>query len=110
MFHALCCRVEFVNEFHEMKPERQSEKGKRKRDLRTGEPFEPSSVYNVLTVMKTSENTFQRGKQEDAEEFLTCLLNKLHEEIGEAIKENEKKNSPPGKGRQYFLTSCLLTL
>lgn len=89
-------RVEFVNEFSEMKYEKQhSDKpGKhRKKDLKLGDPFEPSGVYNVLPVMKTSENMFARGKQEDAEEFLACLLNKLHEEMGEAVKQHQKKLS-----------------
>lgn len=82
-----------------MKPERpdkQGEKGKGKPTLRKGDPFEPKSVYDVLTVMKTSDDTFQRGKQEDAEEFLTCLLNKLHEEAAEAIKLNAQQSNPTG--------------
>ena len=87
-------RVEFVNEFSEMRYEKlhTDKPGKqRKKDLKLGEPFEPSGVYNVLPVMKTSENMFARGKQEDAEEFLTCLLNKLHEEMAEAVKQHKKK-------------------
>ena len=99
-------RVEFVNEFSEMRYEKlhTDKPGKqRKKDLKLGEPFEPSGVYNVLPVMKTSENMFARGKQEDAEEFLTCLLNKLHEEMAEAVKQHKKKLA---EGEQEHLCFC----
>lgn len=84
------------------------QKGKqqrRRKDLKLGEPFEPSGIYNVLTTMKTADNTFQRGKQEDAEEFLTFILNKLHEEMGESIKQYKEKLA---KGGCYMWVDLLL--
>ncbi|XP_067931748.1 ubiquitin carboxyl-terminal hydrolase 10-A-like [Watersipora subatra] len=85
--------VEFVNAFEVMQPEKQVEKARTRRELRFGEPFEPSSVYNVLKVMTNSEAMFTKGKQEDAEEFLTCLLNKMKEEMATAINKYRKEHN-----------------
>ncbi|XP_067932068.1 ubiquitin carboxyl-terminal hydrolase 10-A-like [Watersipora subatra] len=87
--------VEFVNAFEVMQPEKQVEKAKKRRELRSGEPFEPSSVYNVLKAMTNSEAMFTKGKQEDAEEFLTCLLNKMNEEMVTAINKYRKEHDSP---------------
>ena len=38
---------------------------------------------------------FQHGRQEDAEEFLTCVLNGLHDEMVAAV------NLVTGKGQFY---------
>ncbi|XP_070574892.1 ubiquitin carboxyl-terminal hydrolase 10-like isoform X2 [Ptychodera flava] len=69
--------AEFVNEFQPMPPK---PGGKRTaQDLRPGFPFEPTYVYRLLTIVKSSMST--RGRQEDAEEFLGFILNGLHEEM-----------------------------
>lgn len=87
-------RVEFLHQYSTSdKPNEQPSSRKGRENCR---PLNPTIVYDVLPAMKSAANMFQRGKQEDAEEFLTCLLNTLHEEIGEAIKQNckEKGTSP----------------
>ncbi|XP_067931754.1 ubiquitin carboxyl-terminal hydrolase 10-like [Watersipora subatra] len=81
--------VEFVNAFEVMRPEKQINQAKKM----FGEPFEPSSVYNVLKAMTNSEAMFTRGKQGDAEEFLTCLLNKMNEEMVTAINKYRKEHN-----------------
>lgn len=39
-----------------------------------GSPFEPSYVYKILP-------TFEEGRQEDAEEFMSYLLNGINDEM-----------------------------
>ncbi|XP_033626234.1 ubiquitin carboxyl-terminal hydrolase 10-A-like [Asterias rubens] len=70
--------VEFASKFSEQ-PNRNIQK-KGTIDVKTGIPFEPSVVYQMLSVAQTSMSVKQ-GRQEDAEEFLGCLLNGLHEEM-----------------------------
>jgi len=48
------------------------------RDIRPDRPFTPTNVYEMLDVIKSS---LRVGGQEDAEEFLSCILNGFHEEI-----------------------------
>uniref|UniRef100_UPI00358FDEFF ubiquitin carboxyl-terminal hydrolase 10 isoform X2 n=1 Tax=Myxine glutinosa TaxID=7769 RepID=UPI00358FDEFF len=50
------------------------------KDLRLGTPFEPTFIYKLLTVIKSS--MCEKGRQqEDAEEFLSFVFNQLHEEM-----------------------------
>ncbi|XP_075045463.1 ubiquitin carboxyl-terminal hydrolase 10 isoform X2 [Mixophyes fleayi] len=49
------------------------------RDIRPGAAFEPTYVYRLLTVSKSSLS--EKGRQEDAEEYLGFVLNGLHEEM-----------------------------
>ncbi|KAM9510192.1 ubiquitin carboxyl-terminal hydrolase 10-like isoform 3-T3 [Guaruba guarouba] len=49
------------------------------RDIRPGAAFEPAYVYRLLTVIKSSLS--EKGRQEDAEEYLGFILNGLHEEM-----------------------------
>lgn len=44
-----------------------------------GKPFEPSSMLSVIQ----GNSLFTVGQQEDAQEFLTCLLNGLNDEMVE---------------------------
>ncbi|KAK2166661.1 hypothetical protein LSH36_37g14022 [Paralvinella palmiformis] len=89
--------IEFINEFSSMppgKPQDKNNKGKGnvKYDIPTGPIFEPTYVYKMLQVIKY--DGFKGGKQEDAEEFLSCLLNGLHDEMVAAMKiENIKKSN-----------------
>lgn len=66
--------------------------GGRKKDetpsVQIGQPFEPVYIYNMLSRLKL--NAFE-GRQEDAEEFLSCLLNGLHDEMLAAVSSVESK-------------------
>ena len=53
-------------------------------------PFEPKCIYDVLGMIKTE---CMKGRQEDAEEFLSSVLNGLHDEMIALFKINEKKDS-----------------
>ena len=43
-----------------------------------GEPIEPRCIYDVLGAIKSE---CLKGRQEDAEEFLSSVLNGLHDEM-----------------------------
>uniref|UniRef100_A0A8C6RKM7 Ubiquitin carboxyl-terminal hydrolase 10 n=1 Tax=Nannospalax galili TaxID=1026970 RepID=A0A8C6RKM7_NANGA len=74
--------VRLMNEFTNMpvppKP-RQALGDKILRDIRPGTAFEPTYIYRLLTVIKSSLS--EKGRQEDAEEYLGFILNGLHEEM-----------------------------
>ncbi|KAM5262623.1 LOW QUALITY PROTEIN: ubiquitin carboxyl-terminal hydrolase 10 [Ctenodactylus gundi] len=74
--------VRLMNEFTNMpvppKP-RQALGDKVARDIRPGAAFEPTYIYRLLTVIKSSLS--EKGRQEDAEEYLGFILNGLHEEM-----------------------------
>ncbi|XP_004467043.1 ubiquitin carboxyl-terminal hydrolase 10 isoform X1 [Dasypus novemcinctus] len=74
--------VRLMNEFTNMpvppKP-RQVLGDKIMRDIRPGAAFEPTYIYRLLTVIKSSLS--EKGRQEDAEEYLGFILNGLHEEM-----------------------------
>ncbi|XP_032830745.2 ubiquitin carboxyl-terminal hydrolase 10 isoform X2 [Petromyzon marinus] len=49
------------------------------KDLRVGSPFEPAFIYKLLSIVKSS--LCDKGRQEDAEEFLGFVINGLHDEM-----------------------------
>jgi len=85
---------EYVHEFGEMnqilKPSKKEGKdlkaapGPKVPEIVSGSPFEPSYVYKLLTSM--NGDMFTEGRQQDAEEMLSCVLNGLHDEMVEAVK------------------------
>ncbi|GAB6021055.1 Ubiquitin carboxyl-terminal hydrolase 10 [Chamberlinius hualienensis] len=91
------CMVEFVHEFSPLSHvgttvSTATRKKDDKPSVMIGHHFEPSYIYSVMSKVKS--DAFE-GRQEDAEEFLSCLLNGLHEEMLAAIASaegNEKKN------------------
>ncbi|XP_019849471.1 PREDICTED: ubiquitin carboxyl-terminal hydrolase 10-A-like isoform X1 [Amphimedon queenslandica] len=75
--------VKFIEHFsstYPLKPSYDSN-GRRKklRDFSYEKPFRPDFIYEILPKIKSSLSI--QGRQEDAEEFLSCFLNKLHEEM-----------------------------
>ncbi|KAI9281823.1 hypothetical protein BY458DRAFT_468598 [Sporodiniella umbellata] len=72
--------IEFVNEFQIERPDSIEH---------YGEPFVPEYVYNALRGQKKFDTL--RGRQEDSEEFLCFLLDGLHEEMINVLKEKETK-------------------
>ena len=88
--------VLFASQFNEMLPQQSTEKTRdwNKKEVVMGMPFEPTYVYKLLSQVKTSLS--QQGKQEDAEEFLSCILNGLHEEMvqlqGERTQQDDHNN------------------
>ncbi|XP_039619256.1 ubiquitin carboxyl-terminal hydrolase 10 [Polypterus senegalus] len=75
--------VRLVNEFSNMpvpsKAKQQAGGDKVVKDIRPGSAFEPTYIYKLLTVIKSSLS--EKGRQEDAEEYLGFILNGLHEEM-----------------------------
>uniref|UniRef100_A0A3B5LV16 Ubiquitin carboxyl-terminal hydrolase n=1 Tax=Xiphophorus couchianus TaxID=32473 RepID=A0A3B5LV16_9TELE len=75
--------VRLVNEFNNMpvpsKTKQQTVGDKVVKDIRPGVPFEPTYIYKLLTLIKSSLS--EKGRQEDAEEYLGFTLNGLHEEM-----------------------------
>ncbi|XP_008308275.1 ubiquitin carboxyl-terminal hydrolase 10 isoform X3 [Cynoglossus semilaevis] len=92
--------VKLVNEFSTMpvpsKVKQQGAGDKVVKDIRPGVPFEPTYIYRLLTLIKSSLS--EKGRQEDAEEYLGFTLNGLHEEmlaLKKLISPQEEKASMP---------------
>ncbi|CAB3367751.1 Hypothetical predicted protein [Cloeon dipterum] len=85
--------TEFMQEFNSLppgaKPARKEKAMARKGDdvvdVPQGPPFEPSCVYNMLGSIRSTAFKVV-GRQEDAEEFLSCLLNGLNDEMLDLMK------------------------
>uniref|UniRef100_A0A672NM91 Ubiquitin carboxyl-terminal hydrolase n=1 Tax=Sinocyclocheilus grahami TaxID=75366 RepID=A0A672NM91_SINGR len=96
--------VRLVNEFCNMpvpsKAKQQAAGEKIMKDLRVGAPFEPTYIYK-LTLIKSSLS--EKGRQEDAEEYLGFILNGLHEEmlaLKKLISPQEETPTPNGPESQ----------
>ena len=70
------------------------DKGKKNEDLPLGMTFEASSIFQFLLNLTSDTFKVEDGRQEDAEEFLTFLLNELNDEMLLLLKllvENEEE-------------------
>ena len=86
-------RVEFFDQFDTVPVRSHKDRAAaKKEDPYFGTSFEPSFVYKMLS--KTRSDTFKvEGRQEDAEEFLSCLLNGLHDEMIEILKITDRETA-----------------
>jgi len=85
--------VEFFDQFDTVPVRSHKDRAAaKKEDPYFGTSFEPSFVYKMLS--KTRSDTFKvEGRQEDAEEFLSCLLNGLHDEMIEILKITDRETA-----------------
>jgi len=92
--------VEFVSEFSPLEIQEgrnggsnsggKKDRARKNEDLVTGIGVEPSYVYQMLLNLEADTFKVVEGRQEDAEEFLTCLLNGLSDEILDLINLTKK--------------------
>ena len=68
------------------------EKGKKDEvpDIARDTAFEPSVVLKMLQTLRTTEMFPVEGRQEDAEEFLSFILNRMNDEMIEVRKKSYK--------------------
>ena len=93
--------MEFVNEMsplETMNKNQKKDKARKKEDLPTGNALEPSYVYKTLLQLESETFKVIEGRQEDAEEFLTCLLNMISDEMVSLLKLVEDVGGEAGEG------------
>ncbi|EFN69898.1 Ubiquitin carboxyl-terminal hydrolase 10 [Camponotus floridanus] len=59
-------------------------------DIHSGVAFEPSYIYTMLKHTSAAGAFSVEGRQEDAEEFLSCLLNGINDEMLEVMGPKNK--------------------
>ncbi|KAL1399735.1 hypothetical protein pipiens_007969, partial [Culex pipiens pipiens] len=64
-------------------------------DITTDTPLEPVVIHKILALLRS--DIFQvEGRQEDAEEFLGCVLNRLNDEMLELMKLSKNESEVNG--------------
>lgn len=86
----------FFAEFSPMEHFPKLNRKRKSEDFPQGKVLEPTSIYNYLLNLSPTE-TFKvvEGRQEDAEEFLTFLLNGLNDEMLALFKRVDQETTPP---------------
>uniref|UniRef100_A0A0K2TBB1 ubiquitinyl hydrolase 1 n=1 Tax=Lepeophtheirus salmonis TaxID=72036 RepID=A0A0K2TBB1_LEPSM len=88
---------DFMSEFSPMEkfPKQHHRRNKKTEDLMIGSSFEATSMFRILLSLPSTD-TFKvvEGRQEDAEEFLTFLLNRVNDEMLALMK---KLDDSPGE-------------
>lgn len=65
-------------------------------DIQLDTPFEPVVIHKILNLLRS--DIFQvEGRQEDAEEFLGCVLNRLNDEMLELMKLSKNEAEMNGE-------------
>lgn len=65
-------------------------------DIQLDSPFEPVVIHKILNLLRS--DIFQvEGRQEDAEEFLGCVLNRLNDEMLELMKLSKNESEINGE-------------
>jgi len=86
--------VEFINEMtplETMNKNQKKDKTRKNEDLPTGNALEPKYVYRTLLQLESETFKVIEGRQEDAEEFLTCILNMVSDEMMALLKLTEEE-------------------
>ncbi|XP_050073273.1 protein bunched, class 2/F/G isoform [Anopheles maculipalpis] len=87
---AMCSLVSEFSQLPIRSKTQRGEKGKKDDipEIQVDTPFEPTVIYKMLNGIRS--DIFQiEGRQEDAEEFLGCVLNRLNDEMIEFMKFNK---------------------
>jgi len=90
--------VEFMNEMtplEVMNKNQKKDKARKNEDLPTGNALEPKYVYKTLLQLESETFKVIEGRQEDAEEFLTCILNMINDEMMALLKITEEETEDP---------------
>ncbi|ESO96906.1 hypothetical protein LOTGIDRAFT_214445 [Lottia gigantea] len=101
--------LQFTSEFnimprhYEMNGHNKNDRIKKIYDIEPGQDFEPKYVHNMLHVIEVNP-AFKLGKQEDAEEFLSILLDGLHEEMAAAINSKDDSWEQVGPKNKSVVT------
>ena len=69
------------------------EKNKKAEDLPLGKPCEATTILNMLLSLQSHNFKVVEGRQEDAEEFLTFLLNGLNDEVLALLKLTQEAST-----------------
>ena len=96
--------LDFTSEFsvldtHQINKPQKKDKNRKKEEIVTGISLEPMYVYNML--LNREDETFRviEGRQEDAEEFLSFLLNGLSDEMLSKMKLVDPESSEEAEAR-----------
>ncbi|XP_058836784.1 uncharacterized protein LOC131693183 isoform X2 [Topomyia yanbarensis] len=88
-----------VAEFSTLTPRSKVQRDKSKKDetpeIHYDSPIEPVVIHKILSLLRS--DIFQvEGRQEDAEEFLGCVLNRLNDEMLELMKLSKNESELNG--------------